>query len=439
MTLALALALVAGAGLATRWVRTPRARPVELAIADASTEEAPAAKRLRAPAFEEVELGVLTSAASPASPDRAAIEARIAPPLCGDESACAAVRAAVRDPGVTSIETKPASSWTPAGGGWLSIDGGLFSIDAGRAADGSATDRLVEVIRVRTATSPRRLALRTAIAVAAVLADEGGTVVDPLLGRSEDARTFAARAAIVEPLGTPFFRPDWIRLTTTAAAESVVRLRTVGLGRWGAPDVELLAIPESARDAGAQLVLAVASALARGTLESPVKLGANAGPDAAEEGDAEEDVDVALASVVPPPGEPGDSLARIEPPGGDGPVAALELVERVLGPIPVAPPDETTARARASTAQRALTRLFEAAPRDGTADASDDAGVATIWVRLPFAIPGGGVESLWVRVTGHDASTITGRIDDDPLAATDVARGDAITRPRVAVEAVRSR
>jgi hypothetical protein len=49
------------------------------------------------------------------------------------------------------------------------------------------------------------------------------------------------------------------------------------------------------------------------------------------------------------------------------------------------------------------------------------------------------VESLWVRVTGHDASTITGRIDDDPLAATDVARGDAITRPRVAVEAVRSR
>jgi hypothetical protein len=229
-------------------------------------------------------------------------------------------------------------------------------------------------------------------------------------------------------------------VTATAPAEGVVRVRTVGLGRWGSPDVELAAIPESASGPGSRFVLAVASALASGPPESPVTLTAIAPPDASVEpsgeADAGERVAVALASVTPPPGDPGDFLARIEPAGGEGPVAALELVERVLGPVTAAPPDEGAVRARASTAQRDLTRLFAAPPADALAD---DASGAAIWVRLPFPIPGGGVEPLWVRVTAHDASTVTGRIDDDPLAATDVSRGDAVTRPRTDVDAVRSR
>src|SRR5579884_3138685 len=59
---------------------------------------------------------------------------------------------------------------------------------------------------------------------------------------------------------------------------------------------------------------------------------------------------------------------------------------------------------------------------------------AKLAVQLPFAIPGdAGTESVWVEVSGFDARTVTGRVMDDPLAATDVKRGDEVTRPRAQV------
>jgi uncharacterized protein YegJ (DUF2314 family) len=58
---------------------------------------------------------------------------------------------------------------------------------------------------------------------------------------------------------------------------------------------------------------------------------------------------------------------------------------------------------------------------------------------MPFDIPGGGKESLWVEVIRHDAHTLTGHVADEPLAATDVARGDEVTRPRSDVQDVRVR
>jgi uncharacterized protein YegJ (DUF2314 family) len=61
-------------------------------------------------------------------------------------------------------------------------------------------------------------------------------------------------------------------------------------------------------------------------------------------------------------------------------------------------------------------------------------------VRLPFPIPGGaGVESMWVDVSSYDATTITGALVDDPLGATDLERGDRVTRPRADVERVELR
>ncbi|MBV9945460.1 MAG: DUF2314 domain-containing protein [Myxococcales bacterium] len=57
---------------------------------------------------------------------------------------------------------------------------------------------------------------------------------------------------------------------------------------------------------------------------------------------------------------------------------------------------------------------------------------------LPFPIPGdAGVESMWIDVTRFDPESLTGRLLDDALGATDVARGQEVTRPRALVEDLR--
>ena len=58
-------------------------------------------------------------------------------------------------------------------------------------------------------------------------------------------------------------------------------------------------------------------------------------------------------------------------------------------------------------------------------------------VGVPFALTGdAGVEEIWLEVTAFDARTVTGRVMDDPLAATDVHKGALVTRSRADVDDV---
>jgi hypothetical protein len=139
--------------------------------------------------------------------------------------------------------------------------------------------------------------------------------------------------------------------------------------------------------------------------------------------------------VPSPPenGDPNDFVARIVPPGGEGAVATIELVERFFGPLAAAAPEPDAARAQAQAAQSSLSAAL--AKWSGAR-----AHGGKLLVRLPFPIPGeAGVESMWIDVTGYDARTITGTLVDEPLGATDVARGDTVTRPRGDVERVEMR
>ncbi len=376
-----------------------------VAQADDGAPEPPLAR----PAAELVEIGVLGPAGLP---DRERLAARVTPESCGDATACSAVRAAILDPRATEVAAGDASAWMAR------IDAG--AIEAGAAVPlGGGGPRALIVVRVQVAPSERHLALRTAFAAAWALAsDTGGLVVDPLLGRVEDATAFAAHAT-TEALGASLVRPDRLAVREEARGDGVVRLRTAGLSRWGAPDLEIVALPEGAREAGIRLLLQVAAEIVPG------------GADAAA---------ATVVPVAPSSGDAGDLLARIEPPGGEGPIATLELVERLYGPTEVVARDDASLQARGARAQRDLARALDyaAAPAAAREGAGGDAAPGEVWVRLPFAIPGGGAESLWVRVTRHDAETVSGTLDDDPLAATDLTRGAAVTRRRAEVEAVRT-
>jgi hypothetical protein len=364
------------------------------------------------------ELGVVPDAAHEGvlreALDRDRIAKRLGPPLCGDAAACAAVQALVRDTQATELTVDACGAW------------GLDAVDAARACT-------LAVVRVVVDPSPQALALRTAFATAGALALElDGNVVDRVLGRVEDAEMFRTHA-IVEPLVEATFRADRVRVTEAPGPPGTVGLRTAGLIRWGAPDVDVVSVPEVAREPMTALVLAVAASLAGGAEVTPVaisrnSLGLDAGQTALDDASPAAPPPLILIELADAPHEAGTEwVARIEPPGGEGPASTLELAEGIFGPLLARAPDERTKKARANRSREALDRwLSRSGPREG----------GTLRVRLPFAIPGGGFEALWVDVEHLDERTLTGRIADDPLAATDVTRGDEVTRPRAEVEEV---
>jgi hypothetical protein len=389
---------------------------------------------LRHPPVPVAELGVLTErdeASLAEVVDRATLSALIEPRHCGDPVACEAVRAAVGDDRSTILRVVAASDWDLDR---LDLDASAASLSPAARSTLRKRGRVV-VVRVTTTASGRSLAVRAAFAAAAAIAEKiDGLVYDQLLGRIEGAKTFAAHA-VLAPLADSAFRADRIQLLYEPKRQGVVRVLTAGLSRWGAPDIEAVAVPTAATPRVAEVVLATASALASGALAGPVVLSradlerARGKPYPADPGlPADALVSIDLTSVPPEPGDPNDFMARIVPAEGDGPVGYLALAERFFGEFRAASPDESVLHARTERARRelpaALARWASSHQRGGR-----------LLVQLPFAIPGdAGVESMWVEVSRFDDQTVTGKLLDEPLGATDIARGDTITRPRSIVE-----
>jgi hypothetical protein len=443
-----AIALV----VAGRWLHwgkspaeAPTAHPDETDIshlADAAVEV-----RLRRPPSAVAELGVLTdrpeAELDALVQDRAALSAAMTPAQCGDESACAAIRAALQEEHTTSLQVVPAESWNLA---TVDLDAAAASLPARLRSTVGKRARIV-VVRAAAAQSPRAIALRTAFATAAAVAEKtDGLVYDQLLGRIESAHDFEARA-VTAPLDASAFRKDRIELLYEPKENGIVRMLTSGLSRWGAPDVEAAAVPAAAVDRVADIVLGVAEAIAGGATTGPVTLSrddlarARGEPYPADPSlPPVRPIAVALASVHPEGGDPNDFMARIEPSGGEGPLAYLDLSESFFGSELAAAPGQASLRASREKAQRALPGAL--------AHWSASQQSETLLARLPFPIAGDcdagpdggcGTESMWIEVTGYDARTIHGKLVDDPLGATQFQRGDAITRPRRDVEEIETR
>jgi hypothetical protein len=399
-----------------------------------SMKPAPPPAPLKRPPSSMMEVGVLcdkTPEALAALMDREALAAAIPPKLCGDEAACEAVRATLRDEHSTTLTVVSSSDWSLEK---INVDTAARNLTTREQAGLKARPRIA-VVHVNTATSAKQLTLRTAIAAAAVLADKtGGLVWDQLLNRVENAHDFAAHA-VTSAIGAPTFRRDRIELLYEPKEEGTVRILTGGLSRWGVADVEMLAVPTPASAGIGDLVLGVAAALANGTSSSPVTvsrddLGSARG--LAYPSDAglppAVPIDLDVTSEHPENGDPNDFMARIDPPEGEGPLAIMTLAERFFGPILAASPGAGILGERKGRAQSGLASAIArwTAGRNGGAQ---------LLVLLPFGIPGdAGTESMWIDVTRADGKSVTGKVLDDPLGATDVHKGDEVTRPRGDVE-----
>lgn len=389
---------------------------------------------IRRPPSSVAELGVLTDrpeAALTALLDRAALASKLGPDLCGDPAACDAVRKVLRDGTMTTLDVVDSSTWNLPR---ADLDAGARGLSAAERASAGKLPRVV-VVRVATPTSRQALALRTALAVTALVAREvGGVVWDQLLARFEGARTFASHA-VTAPLEASAFRRDRVEVLYEPKGERAVRVLTSGLSRWGQPDVEAEAVPLPVSSRMGEVVLAAAEALADGAATQPLVLSLDDLARARGQAypldaglPAPSPVEVELVTALPENGDPNDFMARIVPGAGESTLGAMDLAGRFFGPFLAASPGEDVLAPRRAKAQERLASAL------GRWEAQKAKG-ATLLVLLPFAIPGdAGVESMWLEVTRADARTVTGKVMDEPLGATDVKRGDEVTRPRSQVE-----
>ena len=412
---------------------------------EAGSPEAPAdlSRVLRSPPSSIAEIGVLTDRPAEGLASLIAAESLatsvVQDGFCGDPASCESVGKALRDAKTTQVDVVARSDWD------------VDRVDVDAAASGltpaarKGLDRATRVVAIRAAsatTTPalRALALRTAFAAAASIAKRiDGLVYDPLLQRLETAQEFA-RHVPGETEGTSTFRRDRVQLLYQPRGQGVVRILTAGLSRWGAPDVEAAAVPTAASERIAEVVLGVAEALSAGLTAGHVTLTrenlarVRGTPYPADAGlPADPDLEIALAPEHPEPGDPNDFFARIVPPAGEGPMGYLALAEAFFGPGLAASPGEGVLHGQASKARRnlgpALERWTAGHERGGK-----------LLVRVPFPIPGdAGTESMWIEVSGYADATVTGTLVDDPLAATDVEKGQSITRPRGDVEDIDER
>jgi len=410
-----------------------------LSASEAERAPAQVPVRILRPPRSSAEFGILTSRMAEEirawTDHRERLAESIAGRLCGDADACEAVRNALRDEHTTSLQVMAASDWNL---GRLDVDASGAGLTPGERR---GLLRRTQVVAVSTsaATSDRQLALRTAIAGAAALAEQfDGWVHDPLLLRIERAKDFAAHAVVV-PLGAPTFRRDRVEVLYEPTTEGVVRVLTAGLSRWGAPDVEAANVPVGARARVAELVLAVAEEIANGDASGTLRLGPDdlvraAGVDRSSIEPEASPLAIPLLGVHPESGDPNDFMVRIVPPDGEGPMGYLQLAEHFFGRVlGVSTETATVNEARRDDARR---DLDEALARWQSIRANGGA----VLVRLPFAIPGdAGSEAMWVEVKAFDRGTVTGTLVDEPLAAVSVEEGAMVSRRRDEVEAVEVR
>jgi hypothetical protein len=445
--LAVAVGLVVAATLVSRSEEVPDRRTgsrggdapvppnatVDLAAPFPVPEAAPPVPFGR-PARSVAEYGVLTSRTEEELRpllDRARLAIHLTPDLCGDSAACGAVRTLVADEEKTSVEVFASSVWNAER---IDVDASARGLSP---ADRSTVSKLPRVVAVRVSapTGPGALAIRTAIATTAAIARAAnGLVWDQLLERIEKPADFA-KHAVTTPLDAPCFRRDRIDLLYQPKDEVTLRILTAGLSRWGAPDVEARAVPTATSARVAEVVLAVARAIANGAEAGPITLtrddlaSARGLPYPTDAGlPAPTAVAIDVVGVHPENGDPNDFIARIVPPVGEGPIGYVDLAERFFGSMLAAAPGDEVLDARRAGAQAKLAATL------AKWDASKGDG-AKLLVLVPFPIPGdAGTESMWLQVTRYDARSITGVVIDDPLGATDVTRGSTVTRARNDVE-----
>ena len=271
-----------------------------------------------------------------------------------------------------------------------------------------------------TARSPvtrDALAARAGFAATSVLATAlHGLVYDETLHRIEDARRFAGHAITV-PFGTSVWRLDRVNVVLYEQDDGAARLLTLGMRRFGAPDVEVEGASMNASHAMGTLVDRVAEQSPTAPHERRSRSPMARPPSATS------------SRLLTTRGTPTTSCCASRPWVRTTPGPTTALVAQSSGECHgvVDAPDSAELAAVAERARAALPGVLEAYARERSSG-------ATLLVKLPFgttspdgaATDGAALEWMWVAVTGVNNAGIAGTLANTPVYAANLRSGSPV-------------
>lgn len=211
--------------------------------------------------------------------------------------------------------------------------------------------------------------------------------------------------------------------------DGLARLVTLGMAKFGLPDISLENVPISSTTPANALVNLVCQTLFEANQRRPgpklaVDVAGVKSPRFRKELGAlpgSSRVEISLASARPEPGDADNALYEIVFPAA-GPGKKQEAIERllatVLGKEDSVIPVEHDAEMLAAS-KRARERLLALKPHVQKEMQPDE----VLQVKLPFPVPGGGNEWMWVEVVEWNGKTIRGILQNTPFQIPDLAEG----------------
>jgi uncharacterized protein YegJ (DUF2314 family) len=356
----------------------------------------------------------------------------LAPKHCGE--ACPLVRDYLRDETKSTLEIVSAGDWVLPPPDTLPY--------ATRALTEAERETVykrpwIVAVRIRGPATRDQLPARTGFAAAAAIAEDlGALVYDEEVRRIETARDFAARA-IVAPPGAPAFRTDHVAVQLYTQDDGTARLLTLGMRRFGAPDLELRGASMHAGRRLALVVNALCAKLARGESDLPMTVTASDVASVRAPGDrggAPASPKPAVVDLVTPDpphtaGDPDNEIVSVIPAGGRSKAAFDAMVEGLFGKMDVVVVDEAKDPALIEIAKSARAKLPAALARWK----KEESAGTMLMVKLPFAYEapegsdaGRAFEWMWVQVTGFDDASISGKLANAPAYVAELSMGSSV-------------
>lgn len=348
-----------------------------------------------------------------------ALEKALDVPHCGP--ACDAVKKIVRDKEHFEIETQTGDELILPSKEMLETVAPSLTP---KEREGVHKRRAGVTVRVRGDVKKEQIAARALFAVTSVLADKlDGLVWDETTRRLESAAQAKMRT-IRTPLTASAFNPRAIVIQFYRQPDSSARLVTLGMSRFGSPDLSLRGCSMAA---GAMLVDAL------NMLAASIVDGQDALPLVAK--GKSESVSFEVADAERVQGDP-DDFVEILPVGGAKGESAREawdvVVTKLFG--------ESAHAVEAKFGKELEAAGAKARKELPAVLARFAAGEGELFVWGPFVIPpderaDGGPEDewLWVKVSSCDETLCTGSLSNRPMYATNIASGRTTSMPRAKI------
>lgn len=407
--------------------------------------DAPSSERkgaLARPLRASLELTIVTARSEDEARKLASVSeiARLlGPRQCGD--ACDAVRKLLGDEDAFEIDVAHADDvLLPGKETWDTVASSL------RPEERAKLPAQTTAITVRTNApfSREHVAARAGFAVTALLAEAlDGFVYDETARRIQ---RWQDSPVIVTPPGAPAFEPRAVVVQLHRQDDGTARVLTLGMMRFGCPDLALEGANMGAAPRLATVLNAVASKLAAGEEGTPITV--TLADVARMLGKKPSDLNASTPrpvelDVIAPEraeGDPDNEIAELVPSEGSSREAWDTVLASLFG-VPASVSNEVEDRELGEIAGRAKKELPRVVGRFETAGGE-------LFVKGPFVIPpdarldgGPTTELLWVDVAACDPKLCTGVLANDPTWPSNLAsaKTTSVERAHVADWLLRER